>query len=76
MNREALLLVDPISIIESHTLSFWQKYVLGINMSYIDCDESQPNCTLPRKGNSLYMMVHKNNVSSRNNFEIVTNFLF
>jgi len=69
MNQEALLFVDPIKIIESHTLSFWQKYVLGINMSYIDCEDKYPNCTFPRKENSFYMLVHWKKVSVINIFK-------
>jgi len=65
MNKDIVDLAEPLNIIESHILSLWQKYVLGINMSYIDCDGNNPNCTFLRKNNSFYMLAHARHVSSR-----------
>ena len=62
MNQYALALGRAQELIQSHTLSIWQKYVNGINMSYVEC-KVYGNCTLPQKENAFNILVYKSDVS-------------
>jgi hypothetical protein len=68
--QQTISLADPNEIIESTVYSWWQKYVIGVNMSYIDCNDRLPNCTFPRNNNTLYMMTHYQDVSLNISFSI------
>jgi hypothetical protein len=69
-SQQSISRADPNEIIESTVYSWWQKYVIGVNMSYIDCDHRLPNCTFPRYDNTLYVMTHYENVSLKISFSI------
>lgn len=68
--QQTISWADPNEIIESTVYSWWQKYVIGVNMSYIDCNDRLPNCTFPRNNNTLYMMTHYQDVSLNISFSI------
>ena len=64
MNQYVLALGRAQELIQSHTLSIWQKYVNGINMSYVECRvKFGINCTLPQKENTFHILVNKDSVS-------------
>jgi hypothetical protein len=37
-SQQTISRADPNEIIESMVYSWWQKYVIGVNMNYIDFD--------------------------------------
>lgn len=65
MNQEVLGFIDTQQIIESRTQSFWQKYVKGINMTFIECEHGLDNCNLTKNPNQFYVYTHYKSVSLR-----------
>jgi len=63
MDKGLLELAEAPKLVKSYTLyTWWQKYVNGINLTYFHCYYKFPNCTLPRKENTFYMVTHINDV--------------
>jgi len=62
MNKEILDLIDVQQIIESRSLSFWQKFVNRVNMTSINCQELHENCELPSTDNRFYFYAHYKDV--------------
>jgi len=63
MDQQALDLVNAQQVIESRPLSYWQKYVKGVNMSFINCELSNNDCVLPKSENKFYVYAHHMSVS-------------
>jgi len=62
MNREVLELVDAQQITESRSLYFWQKFINGVKMTFINCQELHENCELPPTYNRFNFYVHYKDV--------------
>ena len=52
--------------IESHTYSYWQKYVNGVNMSFIGCGYYSDDNRLPKLNNKFSLMAFKKDVILQN----------
>ena len=62
MDKLRFLIEDDIrNYIKSHHFAYWDKYVLGVNMSRIGCDVERKD--FPKYPNSFYMRIHENTVS-------------
>jgi len=62
MNKEVLDLIDVQQIIESRSLSFWQIFINGVNMTFINYKELHENCELPPTDNRFNFYVHYKDV--------------
>ena len=61
MDLSLLIQDDKHDYIKSHHFAYWDKYVLGVNMSRIGCKVNRTD--FPKYPNSFYMRVHENTVS-------------
>ena len=51
--------------IESHVPSIWQKFVKGVNMSYIDCTYGPFNKVLPKFDHKFHIIEYTKAVSTQ-----------